>query len=327
MKIAVVGCGAVGSYYGAKLCLDGHEVHFLLRSDHDAVKSNGVRIISADGGFTVHPRCARNPDEIGQADLVIIGLKTTANDRFATLLPPLVSNSTAVLTLQNGLGNEEAIAKLFPEKLILGGLCFVCLNRTQPGVIHHMAHGKILMGEFGNRPQQRTHDIASMLQHAGIPCQVSDDLAQAHWEKLAWNIPFNGLGVASAAGVEAVTSGELESSSPLHPCLTTDRLLSDPQWREQVVGLMDEVIAAARRLGHPMPDNLQERLLKNTLEMGAYRSSSVVDFERGDCVEIESLFGEPLRCASSAGINMPRLARLYEVLKAIASRRNTGATG
>src|SRR5277367_3765756 len=106
MKIAVVGCGAVGSYYGAKLGRSGQEMHFLLRSDYDVVRRSGVRILSPEGDFQFHPRCAKSPDEIGHADLVLIGLKTTANDQLPRLVTPLVGPSTAVMTLQNGLGNE-----------------------------------------------------------------------------------------------------------------------------------------------------------------------------------------------------------------------------
>ncbi len=110
MKIGVVGCGALGSYYGAKLGRDGQEVHFLLRSDYEVVRRKGVRILSDEGDFHVNPKCARFPEEIGICDLVLIGLKTTANDRLEKLVPPLVNDSTAILTLQNGLGNEAALA-------------------------------------------------------------------------------------------------------------------------------------------------------------------------------------------------------------------------
>src|SRR5215472_5844980 len=112
MKIAVVGPGAVGSYYGAKLCRAGQDVHFLLRSDYDAVRRNGVSIHSQEGDFNVRPRCARTPEEIGESDLVLVALKTTANGEFPKLLPALVGTRTAVLTLQNGLGNEEALTGL-----------------------------------------------------------------------------------------------------------------------------------------------------------------------------------------------------------------------
>src|SRR5262245_29033235 len=107
MKIAVVGCGALGSYYGARLALVEPDVHFLLRSDYDVVQRQGVSIRSPTGDFSARPHCARTPDEIGLADLVLVGLKTTANDQFPNLLPALVGDRTMVLTLQNGLGNEE----------------------------------------------------------------------------------------------------------------------------------------------------------------------------------------------------------------------------
>src|SRR5437016_143890 len=107
MKIAVVGCGAVGSFYGAKLARAGQQVHFLLRSDYEPVRCNGVSIRSPQGDFQVRPKCALSPAEIGVSELVLIALKTTANDQFAGLLPPLVGPATVVLTLQNGLGNEE----------------------------------------------------------------------------------------------------------------------------------------------------------------------------------------------------------------------------
>src|SRR4051812_10507564 len=123
MKIAVVGCGAVGSFYGAKLARAGQEVHFLLRSDYDAVRRNGVMIKSGQGDFNVRPRCAKAPEQIGPSDLVMIALKATANDQFPKLLPPLVSQNTAVLTLQNGLGNEKGLGWLFSAEQKKGGVC------------------------------------------------------------------------------------------------------------------------------------------------------------------------------------------------------------
>src|SRR5256885_10247242 len=152
MKIAVVGCGAVGSFYGAKLARSGNEVHFLLRSDYDVVRRRGVQILSPQGDFRIRPKCTRDPKRIGACDLVLIALKTTANDQFSLLLPPLLHSRTALLTLQNGLGNEEQVAALAPVEQIMGGLCFVCLNRLKPGVIHHIDHGLVMVGEFKRWP-------------------------------------------------------------------------------------------------------------------------------------------------------------------------------
>ncbi len=225
MKIAIVGCGALGSYYGGLLCRAGHETHFLLRSDYDAVREHGVTIISPEGDAHARPLCARRPEEIGPVELVVVGLKTTANSILPATLPPLCGPETLVLTLQNGLGNEEFIAGIVGAPHTLGGLCFVCLNRIAPGRIHHIGHGVVVMGEFSGASQPRTHRIAQAIAASGVECRVTENLAQAHWEKLVWNIPFNGLGVAATAGWEAVTTGKFAGAKG--PCLTTDRLLAD----------------------------------------------------------------------------------------------------
>ncbi len=188
VKIGILGCGAVGSYYGAKLCRDGHETHFLLRSDYELVKRRGVTIWSDEGGFIVRPKSSTSAEQIGVCDLVFVAIKNTANSQLPYLLPSLVGEKTAVVSLQNGLGSEEAIARIVGEEHVLGGLCFVCLNRIEPGVIHHIAHGQITLGEFMRWPEPRTHDVASAIRHAGISCRVTSDLMRARWEKLVWNI-------------------------------------------------------------------------------------------------------------------------------------------
>ena len=321
MKVGVVGCGALGSYYGAKLSRAGQTVHFLMRSDFEVVRRQGLSIRSPQGSFLLHPPCAQDPQEIGFCDLVLIGLKTTANHQFPKLLPPLVKPSTIFLTLQNGLGNEEQLARLFPPSQIMGGLAFVCLNRVAPGVIHHLDHGAIVIGEYQGGPTPRTEALAEMFRNAGVDCSVTPNLAQAHWEKLIWNIPFNGLGVASSAGYEAVHSGD-----PRHvpvvpgPCLTTDLLLADTGWAQLVRELMGEVVSSGRALGFKISESLSDELLKKTYSMGAYKPSTVLDFERGQAIELEGLFLEPLRQAQAAGVATPRLAALCEILTTIAPR-------
>ena len=317
MKIAVVGCGAVGSYYGARLGRAGREIHFLLRSDYDVVRQKGLTVRSVEGDFHVQPKCARTPEEIGICDMVLIGLKTTANDRFPKLLPPLVGAHTAVATLQNGLGNTEQLARLFSPEQILSGLCFVCLNRVKPGVIHHLEYGMIVLGEFQRRAGPRTHELAAMFRDAGVPCKVTDNLARAQWEKLVWNIPFNGLGVAGAAGYEALTSAkyEVRSASAVGPVLTTDKLLADPRWEKLLRELMSEVLAAAGALGFKIPAVFAEEQIERTRTMGAYKASTLLDFELGRPLELESMFLEPLRRAQAAGVSVPRLAALCAVLQ------------
>ena len=316
MKIAIVGCGALGSYYGGLLCQAGQETHFLLRSDYEAVKRDGVKIFSPQGNVHTRPICAKAPDEIGTSDLVIVALKTTANDVLPGILPKLVGKETLVLTLQNGLGNEAFIAGIVGAERVLGGLCFVCLNRVAPGEIQHMAHGAIVMGEYGRRPEARTHAIAKAFTEAGVNCRVAENLEQAHWEKLVWNVPFNGLGVASAAGLEAILSGSAKGKKD--KCLTTDLLLSDKRWENVVRELMLEVIRSARAIGHAIPDSVADYQIERTRAMGAYKASTLVDFERGQPLELETLFLEPLRQAHKAGVDCPRLEKLCAALENLA---------
>jgi len=323
MKIAVAGCGAIGSYYGAMLCRAGQETHFLLRSDYDVVRQKGVAIRSFKGDFHVQPRCARTPEEIGTSDLVLIGLKTTANDQFSKLLTPLVGAHTAVVTLQNGLGNTEQLARLFSPEQILGGLCFVCLNRLEPGLIRHMEYGKIVLGEFRRPAESRTRRLAALFQDAGVSCNVTDNLAHAQWEKLVWNIPFNGLGVAGAAGYDALINPQ---SPAIHrrsagPCLPTDKLLADPRWEKLLRELMMEVLAAAGALGFEIPVSFAEEQIEHTRVMGAYKASTVLDYELGRPLELESLFLEPLRRAQKAGVAAPRLAAVCRVLQQLNQSR------
>lgn len=321
MKIAVVGCGAVGSFYGARLRRAGADVHFLLRSDYDVVRRQGVRIESVDGDFTVHLPAACRPEDIGVCDTVLIALKTTANDQFPALLPPLTGPTTRLLTLQNGLGNEERLAALFGPDRVFGGLCFVCLNRVAPGVIRHLAHGQVVLGEYQRPPSERVAELAGWFERAGVRCRVAPDLARAHWEKLVWNVPFNGLGVAGVVGVENLLAGRVPDHGIRTTTLPTDELLGDARWAQCVRELMDEVIGAGRALGFPLSEALADQNLERTRCMGAYKASTLLDFERGFPLEVDSLFAEPLRQARGAGVSMPRLEALCTVLLELERQR------
>ena len=313
-KIAIVGCGALGSFYGAKLCRSGLETHFLLRSDYDVVRRHGVAVRSPEGGFVARPHCARAPDEIGPCDWVVIGLKTTANHELPRLLPPLLGPTTRVVTLQNGLGNEARLAAVLGAERVFGGLCIVGLNRVQPGIIEHIGLGRVVLGDYQRPASAAARGLAARFQGAGVPCDTTDDLERARWEKLVWNVPFNGLGVAGSAGYEAVMGRAEPVPERLGPCLTTAELLADPHWEQLARELMLEVIAAANALGWPIGQELADEQMARTRRLGAYKASTLIDFERGQPLELESLFLEPLRRARSAGVPTPRLAALCHVL-------------
>ena len=306
----------MGGFYGGKLCRTDVDVHFLLRSDYEAVKINGLRIQSPVGDFTVCPHAHDTAESIGPCDLVLVALKTTSNERYAQLITPLVGEHTAILCLQNGLGNCEQLAELFGAEKILGGLCFVCLNRTAPGVIQHLAFGKIIMGEHTRPPQKRTHAFAALFKEAGVSCAVADNLEQGLWEKLVWNIPFNGLGVAAAVGLPALKGEPLPRTSG--PAWPTDQLLAHPEWEVWVRALMDEIIVVSNAKSLDLDPALATTMIERTRAMGTYRASTLIDFENGQPLEIESMFHEPLHQAQATGVPVPRLEALCVVLGKLA---------
>jgi len=288
-SIAIVGAGAIGSYYGARLALAGENVRFLMRSGLAQARAHGLTAFA-------------QPVEIGPVDLVVVALKTTANDALAALLPPLLEPKTAILTLQNGLGNEELIASLAGAERVMGGLCYIGVTREVSGdVVGYYTPGRMTLGEFGRGAGERVQAAAAMFARVGVTTHVLDNLAEARWQKLIWNIPFNGLAIAGGG-------------------VATDKILSDPVLAPQVRPLMDEVAAAARHFGYDVPERFIQAQIDVTPAMGPYQPSSLVDFLAGREVEVEAIWGEPLRRSRTAGLAMPRLAALYGALKRLTAR-------
>jgi 2-dehydropantoate 2-reductase len=300
-SIAIVGAGAVGGYYGARLAQHGHDVHFLLRSDYDAVRRGGLVVESCDGDFRIPADAVRaydDPRRMPAVDLVIVTLKSTSNDRLDPLVRPLLKDGTAVLTLQNGLGNEDRLAELFGAPRVLGGMAFVCINRVAPGVVRHTDHGIIRLGEFSARERTARADrVAAMFNASRVKCEVLDDLRFGRWQKLVWNVPFNGLGATLD--------------------LTTDRLVGTGEGLALVRQLMEEVRTAARADGVELPADLVDVNINNTVSMGPYKSSMQVDRQQGRPMEVEAILGEPLRRAGAGGAETPVLEALYRAARVV----------
>jgi 2-dehydropantoate 2-reductase len=312
-SIAIIGAGAVGGYYGGRLAEHGREVHFLLRSDYEHVRVNGLIVRSCRGDFSLPAKTIHAYNDAAampKVDLVIVTLKSTENHRFRQLIAPLLREETAILTLQNGLGNEDDLAELFGAGRVVGGIAFTCINRISPGVIEHTSHGRIRLGDFKpgdldsgdfdsgdfNSPSRsaRAEVLAEMFNASNVEADVLDDLRRGRWEKLVWNVPFNGLGA-------------------LHD-LTTDRLIDSESGVARVMALMNEVIAAARVDGVTLPGDLPEKMIATTRSAGAYRTSMQLDRQAGRSMEIEAIVGRPLQVARRGGLASPLLNSLYLAL-------------
>lgn len=297
-KVAVVGAGAVGAYYGGRLAAAGADVDFLVRRDLDLWREHGLRVKSAHGDFTVCPvAAAASPEEIGPCDLVVIALKATGNHAIDQLIPPLLGPGTRLLTLQNGLGNDDLLAERFGAERVMGGLCFVCINRADDGVIHHLGEGHVSLGNHGRAADQRLLDVAAAFKASGVAARVTDELAAIQWRKLVWNIPFNGLAVAMG-GVDCA------------------EILSTAAGEARARALMEEVMRAATAFGFSMPPDLITQQLQVTRAMGAYRPSTLIDFLDGRPIELHAIWGEPLRRARAIGIPMPELEKLHGEIEA-----------
>jgi 2-dehydropantoate 2-reductase len=235
--------------------------------------------------------------------LVVVTIKSTSNDALPRLLGPLLGPTTLVVTLQNGMGNVEALARLLPAERIVAGLCFVCINRLAPAVIDTTLAGYVRMAAAQGPINPAVTQCVEVFAGAGVDCQAEVSLESVLWKKLCWNIPFNGLSIAGGS-------------------ITTDLILADPALNERAFLLMKEVQAAAVARGHGFEDTHIKRQLVVTVGMGPYRPSSLIDFVEGRDVEVEGIWGEPLRRGQAAGVKMPETEKLVAEIKArIAARK------
>jgi 2-dehydropantoate 2-reductase len=269
----------------------------LLRSDYDHVREHGLSVRSVSGDFRLPPdrfRVYNDPTTMPKADLVIVTLKSTENHEFHRLITPLLHDKTAILTLQNGLGNEDDLARLFGPQRVLGGIAFVCINRVAPGELRHTEAGFIRLGEFAGDVgrSERAERIVEMFNRSNVKAHVTDGpLRAARWAKLVWNIPFNGLGALLDA--------------------TTDQLLASEEGTDLVRAIMMETIAAAAADGVALPPGMPDQLIATTREMGAYRTSTQIDRQTGKAMEIDAIFGRPLAIAKRGNLAVPLLQFLH----------------
>jgi 2-dehydropantoate 2-reductase len=271
--------------------------------------AKGIKVKTPTG--RIHLRKVQaygSSEEIGPCDVVVLATKATSNDQIRKLISPLVTGHTAILTLQNGLGVEEPVAEVVGPERTMGAICFIGCIRTAPGVVECSFPGLMVVGEFGRPATARTHALANLFQHAGVKCEAQNNLEEMRWRKLVWNVPFNGLAIA-AGGV------------------TTDVLLADEGLRSLSRRLMEEVVDAATKFGHAIPRSFIELQFERTTQMHDYRPSSLIDFEEGREVELEEIWGEPVRRAKSVGVPVPRLEMLYWLLKRLLAARRPKSKG
>ncbi|MBU61839.1 MAG: hypothetical protein CMI26_04985 [Opitutae bacterium] len=301
-KVAIVGTGAVGGFYGGMLARAGTDVHFLFRSTYEDVVRDGLSLVlheSNESFFVESLQAYRNPSKIGICDWVVVSAKATANTQLLEVLSPLVDKNTCLLTLQNGMGNVERLEELFGNRrTIVGGLCFTCINRTSPTIVESLLPGYVQFGQVGQSLTNKACEILDAFAVAGVDAREAASLDEALWRKLCWNVPFNGL---------SVTAGGI----------TTDKILADAELAGCARSLMEELQKAAAEVGIEIEDRFLDHQFTLTEPMGPYKPSSLIDFLAGREVEVDAIWGEPLRRGEASGVAMPELQKLHEELLSI----------
>ena len=294
MKYAIIGTGAIGGYYGGKLANAGFDVHFLLHSDYDYVRQHGIQVNSCNGDFHLDaPNIYNNVEEMPKVDVVIVALKSTNNHLLRQLLAPLLNPGTLVLMIQNGIGIEPDVEKLFPDAWLAAGLAFICSNKTKPGIVDHLFYGNINIGHY-SAPKPVIDTLIADFDKAGVKA-FDVDYLEARWKKAVWNMPFNGMSVVLNA--------------------QTDQLLADASTRALIKAQMMEVVMAANALGvENIDEAFADKMIANTDAMVPYSPSMKLDHDYHRPMEVYYLYTRPIQEAASAGVDMPLLKDLEQKL-------------
>ncbi|WP_207281372.1 putative 2-dehydropantoate 2-reductase [Pseudomonas sp. FW300-N2F2] len=302
-RIGMIGTGAIGGFYGVMLARAGFDVHFLLRSEFAAVAEAGLRIDSAvHGTLALDPvQAYRSAADMPPCDWLLVGAKTTSNADLAPAIAQAAADGAKVLLLQNGLDVEDDLRPLLPDSLhLLGGLCLICVHRIGPGVIAHQALGAVNVGYHSGPCADQAQrmaiveEAATLFRSAGIEAQAMPGLQQARWQKLVWNVPYNGLSVLLGA--------------------STTPLMANSHSRELIQALMAEVVRGAQACGHHIAPGYAEHLFTMTEKMPDYWPSMYHDYSHKRALELDAIYGRPLAAAKAAGCELPKIEALYQAL-------------
>lgn len=298
MRIAVFGVGGVGGYFGGRSAQSGEEVMFIARGDHlQAMRTYGLRVLSPKGDFVVNPvQAVDNPNDVGQVDFVLLGVKSWQVPEAAETIRPLIGNHTAVLTLQNGIEAPQQVADILGYEHVLGGVCAISASIETPGVIRHTgAEPRINFGEWDNRVSERATSLRQAFTRADIQSDIVPDIQVALWMKFLFITPWSGIG--------AVT----RSPIGVWRCISETRAL--------VTACLDEIVSVAQSQNVALPENAVETtwaIYDGLFEAGI--ASMQRDIMMGRPSELETQVGAVVRLGQQAGIATPVHTFIYSSL-------------
>jgi 2-dehydropantoate 2-reductase len=300
MHILVIGLGAVGTLYGAKLAQAGATVSALCRSDYHHVLNNGVHLKSIWGNYHFHPHLTlKNLSNYPyQPHYLLITTKVLPSINLPKLIKPVVHPHTKIVLLQNGLDIEKPISQAFPKNQIISGLAFVCVTRLAPGLVHHIDYGKLVLGNYPQGLLSATKQLAHLFSSVQVPCQTTRQIIKARFEKLVWNAPFNPISVLSN-GVD------------------TQAMLSSKIMTKTIQQIMQEICLIAQACGYQLPQNIIQNKIHQTKKMKPYKTSMLIDHLEKRPLEVEAILGNAYRLAQKHNLSVPHLETLYALLSLV----------
>jgi len=305
MQIAVMGSGAVGGYFGARLAAAGHDVAFVARGKHlDAMRRQGLTVASAGGDFHARGRFTDDPREIGPVGLVLFCVKSYDTDSASAQLAPMMCDRTVILSLQNGVDNPDKLAARWGERHLLAGVVYLGAQLAAPGRIAHSAGGRIVLGALDGSVTEAATSAEAIFTAAHVPCAASPEIRKVMWSKLVWNAPFCALACLARATVQEI----LESESL--------RLLA--------TACMEEVREAARAAGIELAPSIVDDTFNFSRGLGGFKPSMLQDLEAGKPLEYEALNGVVADLLRQAGKSASVNEMSRAVLKFLDERIRAG---
>ncbi len=302
MRFAILGSGAVGGYYGARLAQAGHDVTFIARGPHlHAIRDRGLQIRSPMlGDFTIKAPAEEDTAKVGVVDVVLYAVKAYDNPTALSLVKPMIGPSSTVLTLQNGVDSVSQLAAVVGEQAVVGGATYIATTLSEPGVIEQTGtHRRVVFGEvFGALPRvsDRVSRLHEALAGADIHSEPAGDGRVPIWEKFIFLVALAGF-----------TGG---SRLPLGP------VWGDPFIRAQFLAGCREIERLARAEEIPVATDVIDRISAYADGIpGTMRSSLLIDLSAGKRTEVEALHGSVVRRAERAGVAVPIISTLYALLK------------
>jgi len=298
MRVLVVGAGGVGGYFGARLARAGVSVAFLARGPHlQAIQRDGLRVRSAaDGDFTVKVDAIGDPQRLSPADVVLFCVKAFDTESAATAIRPAIGPETAVVSLQNGVDNEETIARALGPGHAVGGVAWVFAAIEAPGVIVHRLGGRLAFGELAGGASPRLERLHAAFTTAGVPSEVSPDITRVLWEKY--------LLICAQAGMTALARAPIGV------------IRAVPESWQMYRRLAEEVAALGRAGGVRLASDAVDKTMRDAAALAPHVYSSLhTDLVQGRRLELEALFGHAVRLGERLGLATPTLFAVYAALK------------